>query len=219
MNRLVPDRPVLARVRRHVGALPHGLPTALLFTAAVAALLFGSFVVVDQALPVLMRPDAAQARDGFDRSTAKSPQGAPRVVAPATTATAWPVAASPRPAPTTAPSTRAEAAAGPPPTGSSNARTVSFRHGAESPIPTAGLGGGGEEPATPEPIPSPSPSPRAVEDDGQGRIAEPTETPGPTSRPSSEPTATPRPTAWPSPTPTAPAPRRDPASPTPDPDD
>ena len=65
MNRLVPSRPPLARVRRHVGALPHGLPTALLFTAAVAALMLGSFVVVDRALPVLMRRDADQVRGGL----------------------------------------------------------------------------------------------------------------------------------------------------------
>jgi hypothetical protein len=214
MNRLVPDRPVLARVRRHVGALPHGLPTALLFTAAVAALMFGSFVVVDKALPVLMRPDAAQARDRLDPSTAMSPPGAPGAVVPATTATAWPVAASPRPGRTTGPETGqskrpAAAVAGHPSTGSSTARTVSFRQGAGSPSPSPRTGGSGWDRATSEPSPSPTPSPRAAENDEQ--VWTPTPTPRPTHRPVPTPTPTLQPAERPDPTPAATA------SPTPEP--
>ena len=82
MNRLVPSRPPLARLRRRVGALPHGLPTALLFTAAVAVLMLGSFVVVDKALPVLVRRDVDQVTDGFEPSIAMPPPVAFRAAEP-----------------------------------------------------------------------------------------------------------------------------------------
>jgi hypothetical protein len=223
MNRLVPDRPALARARRHIGALPHGLPTALLFTAAVAALMLGSFVVVDEALPALIGRDTAQARDGFDRSTAMSPPSAPWAEGPAATASASPSTASPRPDPTTSPtigapsSTRATAGQASP--GRSSGRTVSFRLVAESPSPTLRTGGDASDPGTPAQSPSPSPSPRAADDDGQGWTTQPTVTPTPNHRPSPTPTATRTPTDRPSSTPTATASPREPATPTPEPDD
>ena len=131
MNRLVPDRPALARARRHIGALPHGLPTALVFTVAVAVLMVGSFAVVDKALPVLMRRDADRARRSFDLATVELPPGSPRALMPVATPTASPSAVLPHPDPTTRPQTGASQPAEPvpghPSTGGSGVRTVVFR--------------------------------------------------------------------------------------------
>ena len=215
MNRLVPSRPPLARVRRHVGALPHGLPTALLFTAAVAALMLGSFVVVDRACPV---PDAARRRPGdsvgFEPSMAMPPPVAFRAVEPATM-TASPASASPRPDPTVhlSPDRRAQptgGGGGRPSSGGSNGRTVSFRRRAASPSPTAVLDGGRDR-ATREPDTSEASSRR--EDDERGPAPTPTVTP--VRRHRWAPSTTPRPTSRPSPTPNAPEPTETPEWPTP----
>ncbi len=50
MTRLLPDRPALSRFRRSLGALPHGLPTALTFSVSVAVLLIGSSLIVGAGL-------------------------------------------------------------------------------------------------------------------------------------------------------------------------
>lgn len=52
MHRLLPAHPPLARLRRQLGAIPHGLPTALVFTGAVGALLVGSLATVTGVLPI-----------------------------------------------------------------------------------------------------------------------------------------------------------------------
>lgn len=235
MTRLVPSRPPLARVRRHVGALPHGLPTALLFTAAVGALILGSFFVVDEAVPVLMRPDAADMRVDFEPSMAMPPPVAFRAVEPEATIAASPATASPRPDPTTSPRTaersRPEVAAGRPPRAKSNGRTVSFRRGAASPNPTPVLDGDRLDLATPEPSPSqpwshpvenvrgPSPTP-IVTAVAESRLAPtPTFTAVAEDRQDPTPSPTPRPTNRPSPTPNAPAPTSTPEWPTPEPED
>ncbi len=56
MTRLLPSRPVLSRSRRHLGAIPHGLPTALTFTLSVAALLLGSSLLAGAAIPATPPP-------------------------------------------------------------------------------------------------------------------------------------------------------------------
>ena len=235
MNRLVPSRPPLARVRRHVGALPHGLPTALLFTAAVGALMLGSFVVVDRALPVLMRPDAADVRVDSEPTTAMPLPVAFRAVEPEATTAASPATASPRPDPTTSPQTgerrRPEVAAGRPPRARSSGRTVSFRRGAESPNPTPVLDGDRLDRATPEPSPS-QPGTHHQEDE-RGPAPTPTFTAvaenrlAPTStftaetenRPAPTPSPTPRHTSRRSPAPNTPEPTETPEWSTPEPED
>jgi len=64
MERLLPAPPVLARWRRRIEALPHGLPTALTFTISVAALALGSMFVAGVALPGHPRPDSDEALTG-----------------------------------------------------------------------------------------------------------------------------------------------------------
>jgi hypothetical protein len=50
MTRLLPPRPALARFRRRLGAIPHGLPTAVT-TLSVGALLLGSSLLAGAASP------------------------------------------------------------------------------------------------------------------------------------------------------------------------
>ncbi len=83
MNRLVPHRPHHVRIRRHVGSLPHGLPTALLFTASVVALMLGTVLVVDKAIPTLMEPD--RDHDLTIEAATESPTEGARTVAPTAT--------------------------------------------------------------------------------------------------------------------------------------
>jgi hypothetical protein len=185
MNRLVPDRPVLARVRRHIGAMPHGLPTALLFSVSVVALMVGSFIAVDRALPALIPRDADREHRGFGLATIVSPLGSPKALIPAPTATVSPSAVTSRPDPT-------DAAPSQQPAGGSGTRTVAFRGSTGTPPLATDPGSGDSAPATPEATPSPSP-PR--EDDDDGRRS--TQTPGPTPRPTQTPTQTPAPTPRP----------------------
>ena len=56
MDRLLPDPPVLTRWRRRMETVPHGLPTAFMFTVSVAALAVGSLFVAGAALPGHPRP-------------------------------------------------------------------------------------------------------------------------------------------------------------------
>jgi hypothetical protein len=56
-SRLLPSRSPVSRAQRLVGAVPHGLPTASVFSGAAAAVIVGSVVGVSAALPsVLPRP-------------------------------------------------------------------------------------------------------------------------------------------------------------------
>ncbi len=96
MSRLVPPRPIHARLRRHLGTLPHGLPTALTFTVTVGGLLLGTTILAGAVLqagprhepsrleaadaPATAGPDLALA---IDTSTPGVRSSSTRLVGPA----------------------------------------------------------------------------------------------------------------------------------------
>ena len=51
MTRHLPSRPILSGFRRRLGILPHGLPTALIVSASIAAALLAPLFVVGTATP------------------------------------------------------------------------------------------------------------------------------------------------------------------------
>ncbi len=53
MARLVPSRPRLAGIRRSIGALPHGLPTALTFAACIGAALLATSLIARAVQPMV----------------------------------------------------------------------------------------------------------------------------------------------------------------------
>jgi hypothetical protein len=111
MDRLLPARPPLARWRRHIEMLPHGLPTALTFTISVAAFLFGSMLVVGSALPSGPRSDADQAIAAPGDPTPTQPSARPATQTPATADVPTAVA-SPRQRPASTATARAAVGSG-----------------------------------------------------------------------------------------------------------
>ena len=218
MNRLVPSRPLHARIRRAVGSLPHGLPTAMTFTVSVGVLLFGSAVVVDRALPSFSRPDADLSVDGPSASAATPP------ATPADgSATLPPPSASSIPGATPvlviAIGARSETRGGTTTLGAGGAAggttgSAGGQAGGQgatplprptgTPMPTEspdGGGGSGWPHATPTPHPTPTPRPTPTPDGTERPWPRPTPTPSPTRDPGAGPTPTPRPTGTPRPTP------------------
>jgi hypothetical protein len=56
MHRLLPNPPPLSGVRRQLGALPHGMPTAVTFSVSVAGIAVTSLLVVEAAMPGRIGP-------------------------------------------------------------------------------------------------------------------------------------------------------------------
>jgi hypothetical protein len=92
-SRLLPSRSPLARTQRVIGNVPHGLPTASVFSGAAAAVIVGSVVGVSGVLPsVLPRPHGPLRLPGATVRPGSSPDptrgGIERVTEPAANAAA-----------------------------------------------------------------------------------------------------------------------------------
>lgn len=218
MHRLVPAHPPLARMRRHLGAIPHGLPTALTFTGAVGALLVSSLVTVTGVFPGPERgwrlPPAAD--DGWPGLDGARPRASwfPSFVWPAATEPVPPdgpvlvlvsvglsrdgltgslVAHVSNPDRTTTGRGDPAGRSGPGSAerGSGDGRTGP---GTASPSPSPRPRDGDDRP-TPSPASDagPTPTPRPHDDDGDHGHRPGSPTPVPTPRPTPAPTPTPTP--------------------------
>ncbi len=217
MTRLLPPRPALSRWRRRVGALPHGLPTALTFTVSVGALILGSSLVVGAGLPRAGSPGPGSRDLALEtRASARTSRLVPSTdsarlaPSPSPASSGTPAAAAarttlqPGSAPAGAPHrASATATAG----GSTLASTSVLGAPASGQAGREGDGHDGSwsgDGPTPSPTPDssrlarePSPTPSPTHHRWQ---ASPTTSPEPT--PTADPTSEPAPTGEPAPTPT-----------------
>ena len=220
MKRHLPTRSPLARTQRHMGRIPHGLPTAVTFTGAVGALIVGSVVGVSVVMPARgfppLNPESADTTPEPRASTpppgSASPPALTGVLLVLTNPAARPVLVVPAVEPGGGRASGGGQAGGTTP----DQRGVGTPGG---PQPTGTL-----PPEDPTSTPTPDPTRSPGDDDGHEPRPSPTPSPAsgptPTARPSPSsaprPTPVPRPTERPEPTPTPSFPG---ATPTPVPND